>query len=141
MQETIAYGTTLVMLGLVLAQPQIGLGLRVAPGAAAAAGVSMLFAVRILSPADLWEGFSVLWRPLVTVLSIMLTTGAALRLGILDYFARRIEPLPGRPVSKVFRSFFALSAVTAAVLNNDAAVLLLTPLVVRMIRRCYPERP
>lgn len=141
MRETIAYGTTLMMLGLLLARPPVGMGLRLGPGAAAIAGVIMLLAVRILSPADLWEGFYVLWRPLVTVLSIMLATSAALRLGIVDYFAHRIEPLPDRPVSNVFRSFFALSAVTAAVLNNDAAVLLLTPLVVRTIRRCYPQRP
>jgi len=34
-----------------------------------------------------------------------------------------------------------LSAITSAALNNDAAVLLLTPLIVGLVRRCYPHRP
>lgn len=33
---------------------------------------------------------------------------------------------------------FAIGAVTAALLNNDAAILLLTPLMVPMIARLYP---
>jgi arsenical pump membrane protein len=140
MQEIMAYSTTLVMLGLVLARPRVAMGLRLGPSAAAAAGVIVLLALRVLSGADLQQGFYLLWRPLVTLVSIMLNTSAALRLGILDYFAYRIEPPPGRPVATVFRSFFILSVVTATVLNNDAAVLVLTPLVVRIIRRCYPDR-
>jgi arsenical pump membrane protein len=36
---------------------------------------------------------------------------------------------------------FVLSLVTASVLSNDAAILLLTPLVLTFIRGCYPSRP
>ena len=36
---------------------------------------------------------------------------------------------------------FLSSAIIAAVINNDAAILLLTPLIVGVIRRCYPRQP
>jgi arsenical pump membrane protein len=70
----------------------------------------------------------------------MLTTSVAQRLGVLNYFAGLIEPRPGQPVGRLFGSVFAFSAVTSAALNNDAAVLLLTPLIVHLIRRCCPDR-
>jgi Na+/H+ antiporter NhaD/arsenite permease-like protein len=72
-------------------------------------------------------GFGALWRPSLTIASIMLTTNVAQRLGVLNYFAGLIEPRPGQPVGRLFGSVFAFSAVTSAALNNDAAVLLLTP--------------
>jgi arsenical pump membrane protein len=141
MQEMVAYGTLMMTLGLVLYRPRIGLGLRVGPAAAAALGVAVLLATGVVSPADLADTLGVLWRPSLAILSIMLTTNVAQRLGILDHFAGLLEPRPGQPVGRLFRSVFALSAVTSAVLNNDAAVLLLTPLIVRLIRRRYPNRP
>ena len=36
---------------------------------------------------------------------------------------------------------FLLSAVTASLLNNDAAILLLTPLVLGLVRQRYPGQP
>ena len=141
MQEAIAYGTMIVALGLVLSGPRIGAGLHVGPGLAAALGVAVLLATKIVSPADLVAGFGALWRPSLTIASIMLTTNVAQRIGVLDYFAGLIEQRPSQPIGRLFRSVFAFSSVTSAVLNNDAAVLLVTPLIVRLIRRCRPDRP
>ena len=132
MQETIAYGTTMLTLGLVLS----GIGWRAGPAAAAAFGVIVLLTAHIVTAADLADGFQVLWRPCLTIVSIMLTANVARRLGVLDTFARAIEPRPGQPVGRVFGLAFILSAVTSAALNNDAAVLLLTPLIVALVRRC-----
>jgi arsenical pump membrane protein len=141
MQETIAYGTMMMTVGLVLALPRFGIGRHVGPAAVAALGVLVLIMTRVVSPADLVGAFEVLWRPSITILSIMLTTNVAQRLGILDYFAKLLEPRPGQSVRLVFRFVFIFSAATSAVLNNDAAVLLLTPLIVGLVRRCYPDRP
>ncbi len=127
--------------GLVLSLPRTGMGRRAGPAVAAAVGVVMLMATRIVSPVDLGAGFEVLWRPFLAIVSIMLTTSVAQQLGILDYFARLLEPGPNQSVGRVFCSVFIFSAVTSAVLNNDAAVLLLTPLIVGLVRRCYPDRP
>src|SRR5260370_7296824 len=137
MQETIAYGTMMMTLGLVLS----GIGWRAGPAAAAAFGVVVLLTAHIVTPADLASSFGVLGRPFRASVSIMLTANVARRLGILDNFARGIERRPGQSVGRVFGLAFILSAITSAALNNDAAVLLLTPLIVELVRRCYPHRP
>jgi hypothetical protein len=54
----------------------------------------------------------------------------------LDFFSRSFVLHTHQSTETVFRSIFIFSAITSAVLNNDAAVLLLTPLIVGLIRRC-----
>ena len=141
MREIVAYGTMLVTVGLVICRPRIGSTVRFGPGAAVALGVAVMLATQIVSGADLALSFHTLWRPFLTILSIMLTTNVAQRLGVLDYFAGFLEPREGHSADRVFRSVFIFSAITSAVLNNDAAVLLLTPIIVSLIRRNYPNRP
>jgi hypothetical protein len=53
MQETIAYGTMMMTLGLVLS----GIGWRAGPAAAAAFGVIVLLTAHIVTPADMASGF------------------------------------------------------------------------------------
>jgi arsenical pump membrane protein len=141
MQPFIAYGTMMMTVGLVLSVPRVSIGRYVGPASIAMPGVIILVATGVVSPADVASVFTVLWRPFVTILSIMLTTTVAHRLGILDYFASLLQPRPGQSVQHVFGLVFSLSAATSAVLNNDAAVLLLTPLIIGLVRRCYPDRP
>jgi arsenical pump membrane protein len=81
-----------------------------------------------------------LWRPFVTLLSIMTITATAERLGLLERIAAMIEPRTRGPVRHAFRLTFVLSAVVAAALSNDAAILLLTPVVLTLIRTVYPRR-
>jgi arsenical pump membrane protein len=107
---------------------------------AAALGVIGLSVTGIVRGADMLSGFDTLWRPSLAILSIMLSTAAALRLGILDVVAARLAPSAGQSPAHVFRSVFMFSAATSAILNNDAAVLLLTPLIISLVRRCYPDR-
>lgn len=139
--EVIAYGTMILTVGAVLSLPRTGLWWRIGPASIAAQGVIVFVFTGIVSPADLVGSFDVLWRPLIAILSIMMTTNMALRLGILDHVAKFLAPRSGQSVQHLFRSVFVFSAATSAVLNNDAAVLLLTPLIVNLIRRCYPQRP
>jgi arsenical pump membrane protein len=141
MQEAIAYGTLIMTVALVLSLPRTGIVRHIGPAAISALAVLVLLTTGVVSPTDVAGGVQVLWRPFITILSIMLTTNVAHRLGLLDHFARLLEPRSGQSVARVFCSVFILSAGTSAVLNNDAAVLLLTPLIVGLVRRCYPERP
>lgn len=141
MQQVIAYGTTIMTVGLVLSLPRTAVGSRFGPVAAAALGVIVMLAMGVLSPADLAGGVETLWRPFVTVLSIMVTTSVARRLGVLDYFAALIQPRPQQRIERTFGTVYVLSVATSAALNNDAAVLLLTPLIVDLVRRSYPDRP
>jgi arsenical pump membrane protein len=77
----------------------------------------------------------------VAILSIMLTTSAAREAGIFDRIALAIEKRARGSALRTFNVIFVASAVTAAMLNNDSAVLLLTPLAVALARRLYPGRP
>ena len=70
----------------------------------------------------------------------MATTHVAHRLGIFDRVTRTIEIRTRGPVPHVFTAVFAIGALTAAVFNNDAAILLLTPIIVPVIARMYPRR-
>lgn len=141
MQETVAYGTVVVTLGLVLSRPSLWMGFRLGPASAGLLGATVLLASGVVSGTDLGAAFEALWRPSLTIAAIMLMTDAARRFGILTHFAKRLEPQVGQGAGSVFASVFALSAVTSSTLNNDAAVLLLTPLVITLVRRSYPDRP
>lgn len=142
MLELGAFSSLVVTLGLVLARPRIGrTGVRVGPALAALAGVALMFAIGAVRLADAETAADVLWRPLLAITSIMVITGAARRLGVIDRIARASFPHARGSAARLFVIVFALSAVTAAVLNNDSAVLLLTPLVVVVVTTVYPRNP
>jgi arsenical pump membrane protein len=99
-----------------------------------------MVAVGAVGLVDLIDAFRVLWKPFITISAIMVTTAVALKLGILDRLAARIEPLTRGPVHHSYAAVFFIAAMTSALLNNDAAVLLLTPLIVALVKRLYPLR-
>lgn len=141
MQQAIAYGTTFLTLTAGLAQPRIVGAFRLGPTGASVLGVLVLLLTGVVSPRDVADGFQALWRPFVTIVSIVLTTSVAQRLGILTHFVRLLDLSSGGRVVPLFRAVFVLSAVVSAILNNDAAVLVLTPLIVGLVRQRYPDRP
>jgi len=55
--------------------------------------------------------------------------------------AERVFAGAAQTATRLFLGVFALSFVTAAVLNNDSAILLLTPAVVLLVRRRWPGEP
>ena len=115
---------------LTLRRPVPPHGLRIGPGIAAALGVLVLVAVGDLHANDFREALEILWRPFIALASIMLMTGVAARVGTMEQLARVVIPRSGTSASRLFGLVFLLSLATAAVLNNDAAISLLTPMVV-----------
>jgi arsenical pump membrane protein len=83
----------------------------------------------------------VLWRPLTALASIMVMTGVAARVGVFHRLAELILPHASGGATRLFGLVFAIGMVTAAVFNNDAAVLVLTPVVVTLVRQIYPDAP
>jgi arsenical pump membrane protein len=81
-----------------------------------------------------------LWRPLLAIIAIMATTSCASELGVFARLASAIEPRTRGPVRHAFRLVFVLAAVTAAALSNDAAILLVTPVVLELLKAVYPRR-
>ena len=67
---------------------------------------------------------------LIVIVGIMTTTSCAAELGVFARLASWIEPRTRGPVRHAFRMVYAIAAVTAAVLSNDAAILLVTPVVI-----------
>jgi arsenical pump membrane protein len=113
---------------------------RAAAPVGALVGVGVLALAGLVGARDLADTAELMWRPLVTVASIMTMTACAHRVGLIDHLAMLIEPRTRGPVRRAFRTVFVLAALTAAVLSNDAAILLLTPAVLTLLRTVYPVR-
>jgi arsenical pump membrane protein len=136
-----AFGSLGITLVLVVLRPRVGRFGRLNPVLGALPGVTIMMAAGVLSPRDLGRALVLLWRPFVTLASIMATTSVAHRLGIFDRITRTIEIRTRGPVPRAFTTVYVISALTAALFNNDAAILLLTPIVIPLIGRLYPLRP
>lgn len=139
MQAVIAFGGLGLTLVLVLTRPRVR-GVPLGPALGALPAVVLLLATGVLHAGDVARAAGVLWRPLVTVASIMATTSVAHHLGLFDRVARAIEIRSRGAVIHAFRTVWIIGATTAAVFNNDAAILLLTPIVVPLVQRLYPRR-
>jgi Na+/H+ antiporter NhaD/arsenite permease-like protein len=142
-QAIAAYSTLALTLGLVVTRPRLGRKFRLDPSISALLGVLALLAWGVVHPNHLGAALAILWRPLAGIVAIMITTAVAQRLGALDAVAAIAlsNAGPARSPARTFTAVFIVSALTAALLNNDAAVLLLTPIVVALVRRRYPDRP
>jgi len=133
------YGAVAVTLGLVVARPRIAKGFRLTPAMAALAGVAVLAAFGSVRFGDLAWAARTMWRPLLGIVAIMVMTGVARRTGVLDGAAELVFRRAGGDAKKLFGLVFVFGALTAAILNNDSAVLLLTPLVVVLAKRRHPR--
>ncbi len=133
----LATGTLALVVALAVFRPRVGF--RFTPGTAAITGVVLLLATQLLSPSDLVASLRIQWRPLLTLTCIMVMTGVVQEVGAFERLAVWIEMRArGRSATKTFTIVFVLSAITPSLLNNDAAILILTPLVVTLVRRLYP---
>ncbi|MGH3679592.1 MAG: ArsB/NhaD family transporter [Natronosporangium sp.] len=143
MHEAAAVSALAVTLSLALRRPvlRFGLRIRVGPGIAAGLGVLILVVAGDLRAGDLTGALAVLWRPLLALASIMVLTGVAARVGLFRQLAGLVLPHAGAGAPRLFGLVFALSLATAAVFNNDAAILVLTPVVVVLVRELYPDTP
>ncbi len=143
MNEAVAYSTLVLTVTLAVSRPRIGLrALRFTPGSAALVGVVVLLLTGLLTADDMLTSARIQWRPLLALTCIMVMTGVVREVGAFDRLALRIEAYArGTSAARSFAVVFALSALTPSLLNNDAAILLLTPLVIALSRRLYPDRP
>jgi arsenical pump membrane protein len=111
-----------------------------APAAGAVLGLLVALIGGAATSSDLEHAARELWRPMLVIVSIMATAACASELGVFAQLARWIEPRTRGPVRHAYRMVFALSAICAAVLSNDAAILMFTPVVIELIRQVYPKR-
>ena len=143
MDEAVAYSTIALTVTLAVSRPRLGLrALRFTPGSAALLGVVVLLMAGLLKVDDLIASARVQWRPLLALTCIMVMTGVVREVGAFERLALRIEShARSTSPARAFTLIFAVSVITPSLLNNDAAILLLTPLVIALARRLYPGRP
>ena len=141
MHTLLACSTFALTVSLAVGRPRVGANFRLGPASSAVLGALLLLAVGTVGPGDVAAMAETLWRPLITILSIMLTTAAASRIGVIDSLVHIVFSRRDVSTRRLFTHVFALSLTTASILNNDAAVLLLTPLVITLIRTRYPTQP
>jgi len=143
MEQAIAFSTVAITVTLAVSRPRMKpFAWRVTPGAAAVLGVVVLMLARLVGVEDMLVALGIQWRPLVSLACIMVMTGVVDEVGAFERLAARLEAYGRRAAAaRVFALVFAASIVTAALLNNDSAVLLLTPLAVALARRLYPGQP
>jgi arsenical pump membrane protein len=140
-EQAVAYSTLGLTVSLAVLRPRIG-ALRFTPGTAALVGVIALFATGLLSLTQLVEAARLQWRPLLALTSIMVITGVVQEVGAVDRLVAWIEHRARvRSAVHTFTVVFVISVITPALLNNDAAILMLTPIVVALTRRLYPGQP
>src|SRR5262245_6046661 len=130
MRGALAYAAPALTVALVLTRPRVGPGLRVGPAHAGLLGFLLMLAAGAVGPAEVVHALGTLWRPFVGVAAIMLTAAVAEQVGIIERLAALVERGTRGPVWLAFGVVFALGAATASLLNNDSAILLLTPMIV-----------
>jgi arsenical pump membrane protein len=140
MDSALAYSTFAMTIVLAVSRPRIGLGdLRMTPGLAAVLGVFILLVTGLLPFGELWTSAQVQWRPLLALTSVMVMTGLVREVGAFDRVALKLEAhARGTAATRAFDLIFVAAVVTPTLLNNDAAILLLTPIAVVLARKLYP---
>src|SRR5262249_5726131 len=131
----LVFAALAVLVGSVAWRPH-GLG----PALGALAAVALAAAGGAVHGSDVPVALGAQWRAYVTLAAVMTMTSAAERMRLLERLAAIIEPRTRGPVRHAFRVTFVLSAVMASVLSNDAAILLMTPTVLVLLRTVYPRR-
>lgn len=140
MMEAAAYLTVGITLGLVVARPRINDAFRITPAIAAAGGVLLMFALGIVKPGHWLLAVTNLWSPFVALAAIMVMTEVARRAGLLHWWATLIEAR-ATSTPRLLLLVFGLGVLTSTAFNNDAAILLLTPVIVTLVKDRYPGRP
>lgn len=110
------------------------------PALGALAAVSIAALAGATHAADLMTALRAQWPAFITLGSVMIMTATAERMGLLERLAAWIEPRTRGPVRHAYFVTFVIAALVAAVFSNDAAILLLTPTVIALLRTVYPKR-
>jgi len=118
---------TAVVLGSLL-QPRV-LNVRLRPHGAAVLGALATLAVGLVSPREVWTSMRFMLAPLLTLVSLMTMTLIAERVGLFVSFTRWLAKVADGDAKKLFAYLFFGGTLVGALFTNDAAVLILTPLV------------
>jgi len=124
--------------GIALGRPRVPGWGRLGPAHAAVVAILAVLLTGSATPGELAGAYRQLIRPFAAIAGIMVMTACVQRSGSLKAFAGRLLTRGGLNAGGVFTLSFFFAAVLSSVLNNDAMVLLLTPLVLTLAREGWP---
>lgn len=128
----------LLTCSLALAQPRIG-PLRVRQSTAALFGALLMVLVGALPRDEVILALRFLAAPVATIAALMVITNIAERAGLFKVLAWQLAEAARGDARRLFFLIFVLAAATGTFFTNDAAVLIFTPLVWRIIEEVGPE--
>ncbi len=127
-----AYWILALTVGTALTRPVVG-RLRVQPQAAAVLGAVLMIVAGVLPLPTAIQALGFLVRPVLTIVSLMAITLIAERAGLFRLVAWWVARRADGDGRRLFTYLFLAGTLTGALFTNDAAVLIFTPLVFRLV--------
>lgn len=127
--------------GIALGRPQVRGWGRLGPAHAAVVAVLAVLLTGSATLLELAVAYRQLVRPFAAIAGIMVMTACVSRSGVLEAFAGRFLNQGRVGAGGMFTLAFFFAAGLSSVLNNDAMILLLTPLVLALAREGWPGQP
>lgn len=127
-----AFPIFVLTISLALTRPRIW-RLRIGPATAAIIGASLTVVLGAVSPAGAYQALVLLYQPAVAIISLMVLTLIAEQAGLFDRLAFYIGRLADGDGRRLFAYIFFAGTIAGSIFTNDAAVLIFTPLVFKLI--------
>lgn len=135
MHSLIAAALLLVVLALVVWRPR---GLAVAWPAGV--GAALAVALGLLSVGALQTIFGDTWDAAATLIALFLLSETLDSNGFFTWAALRLARMAGGSGWRLYALSLLLTALVTALLANDGAILMLTPIFARLFLRIYPDQ-
>lgn len=133
-----AFSILTLTVGLSLSRPKIG-RLHIHHSTAAIIGAVLTLAVGLVPIMPALRALSMLAVPIITIVSLMVTTLIAERAGLFELVANRIAEGARGSGTRLFTRLFFAGALVGTIFTNDAAILIFTPLVVKLVSRARDD--
>jgi arsenical pump membrane protein len=123
---------------LSLSRPRLG-RLRVHPWSAALIGALLTILIGLIDHRQVASCLQFLSLPILTLFSLMVITLIAEQVGIFRYLASWISVAARGSGQRLFAYLFFTGTLTGTLFTNDAAVLIFTPMVIRLVDEAADE--
>jgi arsenical pump membrane protein len=136
--QLVAFSILALTVSLALGRPQVGRW-RFDHATAALAGAALALLTGIVTPHQAMRALQLLALPVVTIVSLMVITLIAEQAGLLRLLAYRVARAARGEGRRLFAYLFIVGTTTGTVFTNDAAILILTPLVFALIEQVQED--
>jgi arsenical pump membrane protein len=124
--------------GIALGRPRVPGWGRLGPTHAALVAILAVLFTGSATPVELAGAYQNLLRPFVAIAGIMIMTACVQRSGLLEAVTNRVLNRGELTAGGAFSLSFFSAALLSSVLNNDAMILLLTPLILGLTKERWP---